>query len=96
MVAHSSLAMIAWLQGDQEGVERELDAMKNDPQGEYQVTGIRSAMAAYGGQVKAARSFGQKQREAAERLGFKEAAANEYSQEAFIEATFLRQGPRSG
>jgi eukaryotic-like serine/threonine-protein kinase len=90
-VAHSSLAIIAWLQGDKEGTERELDAMKNDPQGEFQVTGLRSAMAASAGQLKAGRSFGQKQREAAERLGFKEAAANEYSQEAFTEATFLNK-----
>jgi tetratricopeptide (TPR) repeat protein len=88
-VAHSSLAMIAWLQGDRDGVEHELDAMKNDPQGEFHVTGLRAAMAAYSGQGKVARSFGQKQREAAERLGFKEAAASEYSQEAFMEATFL-------
>ena len=72
-------------------MEHELDAMKNDPQGEFQVTGLRSAMAAYAGQVKAARTFGQKQREAAERLGFKEAVANEYSQEAFTEATFLNK-----
>ena len=91
VVAHSSLAMIAWLQNDKDGVEHELDAMKNDPQGEFQVTGLRSAMAAYAGQVKAARTFGQKQREAAERLGFKEAVANEYSQEAFTEATFLNK-----
>jgi Flp pilus assembly protein TadD len=90
-VVHSSLAMIAWLQGDKDGVERELDAMKNDPQGEFQVTGLRSAMAAYAGQEKVARSFGQKQREAAERLGFKEAAASEYSQEAFTEASFLNK-----
>ena len=90
-VAHSSLAIIAWLQGDKEGTERELDAMKNDPQGELQVTGLRSAMAASAGQLTAGRSFGQKQREAAERLGFKEAAANEYSQEAFTEATFLNK-----
>jgi tetratricopeptide (TPR) repeat protein len=90
-VAHSSLAIIAWLQGDKDGTERELDAMKNDPQGEFQVTGLRSAMAASAGQLKAGRSFGQKQREAAERLGFKEAAANEYSQEAFTEATFLNK-----
>ncbi|MGH9546272.1 MAG: protein kinase domain-containing protein [Terriglobales bacterium] len=93
-IAHSSLAIIAWLQNDKDGTERELDAMKNDPQGEFQVTGLRSAMAAYAGQVKAGRSFGQQQREAAERLGLKEAVASEYSQEAFTEATFLNQ-PRA-
>jgi len=90
-VANTSLAIIAWLQADHNTLERELDAMKDDPQGEYQVTALRAGMAAYAGQVKAGRAFGQKQRESAERLGFKEAAANEYSQEAFAEATFLNQ-----
>ena len=47
--------------------------MKNDPQGEFQVTGLRAAMAAYAGQLNVARGFGEKQREAAGRLGFKEA-----------------------
>jgi eukaryotic-like serine/threonine-protein kinase len=90
-VAHSSLGIIAWLQGDKEGTDREFDAMKNDPQGDLQVTGLRSAMAAYAGQLKVGREFGQKQREAGGRLGFKEAEASEYSQEAFTEATFLNK-----
>ena len=90
-LAHSSLAMIAWLQGDQAAMERELDLMRNDPQSDFTETGMRSAMAAYGGQIKAGRNFGQKQREAAGRLGFKEAAANEYAQEAFTEATLLNK-----
>jgi tetratricopeptide (TPR) repeat protein len=42
--------------------------------------------------VKAGRDFGQKQREAAHRLGFNEAAANEYALEAVSEATFLNTG----
>jgi tetratricopeptide (TPR) repeat protein/predicted Ser/Thr protein kinase len=87
--AHSSLAIIAWLQGDKNVMEREFDAMKDDPQGELQTQGLRSGMAAYAGQGKAGKAFGQKQREAAERFGLKEAVANEYSQEAFTEATFL-------
>ena len=90
-MAHSSLAMIAWLQGDQAAMERELDLMRNDPQSDFTETGMRSAMAAYGGQIKAGRNFGQKQREAAGRLGFKEAAANEYAQEAFTEATLMNK-----
>ncbi|MGA8313970.1 MAG: tetratricopeptide repeat protein, partial [Terriglobales bacterium] len=87
--AHSALAIIAWLQGDKNAMERDFDAMKDDPQGEFQMEGLRSGMAVYAGQGKAGKAFGQKQREAAERFGFKEAVANEYSQEAFIEATFL-------
>jgi tetratricopeptide (TPR) repeat protein len=90
-IVHSALAIIAWLQGDKETMERELDAMKNDPQREFQVSGLRSGMAAHAGQLNLGRSFGQKQREAAERLGFKEGAASEYSQEAFSEATFLNK-----
>jgi serine/threonine protein kinase/tetratricopeptide (TPR) repeat protein len=90
-IAHSSLAIIAWLQGNNSSMEHELEAMKDDAQGEYQITGLRSGMAAYAGQVKAGRSFGQKQREAADRLGLKEASANEYAQEAFTEATFLNK-----
>jgi eukaryotic-like serine/threonine-protein kinase len=90
-LAHSSLAMIAWLQGDQAAMERELNLMRNDPQSDFTETGMRSAMAAYGGQIKAGRNFGQKQREAAGRLGFKEAAANEYAQEAFTEATLMNK-----
>ncbi len=91
-VVHSSLATIAWLQGDQAGVEREFDLMKNDPQSEFTETGMRAAMAAYAGQLGAARTFGQKQRDAAQRLGFKEAVASEYSQEAFMEAAFGDKG----
>ena len=93
-IIHSALAIVAWLQNDNAAMEHELDAMKNDPQGEYQVTGLRSGMAAFAGQLKAGRAFGQRQREAAERLGLKEAAANEYSQEAFTEASFLNK-PRT-
>src|SRR6476661_1996381 len=87
-VVHSSLAVIAWLEGDTAGMERELNLMKNDPQSDFTETGMRSAMAAYAGQLNAARTFGQKQRDAAQRLGFKEAVAGEYSQEASIEAIF--------
>ena len=91
-IVHSSLATIAWMQGDQAGMERELDLMKNDPQSEFTETGMRSAMAAYAGQLNAARAFGQKQRDAAQRLGFKEAVASEYSQEAAMETTFGDKG----
>jgi tetratricopeptide (TPR) repeat protein/tRNA A-37 threonylcarbamoyl transferase component Bud32 len=91
VVAHSALATVAWLQGDKDGTERELDAIKNDPQGEFQITGLRSGMAAYAGQLTSCRSFGEKQRQAAGRLGLKEAAASEYAQEAFTEATFLNK-----
>jgi tetratricopeptide (TPR) repeat protein/predicted Ser/Thr protein kinase len=90
---HSFLANIAWLRGDQAAMERELGSMKTDPQSDFIVTGFRAAAAAYGGGMKAARAFGQKQREAAGRLGFKEAAGNEFSLEAIAEATNLNKAP---
>jgi tetratricopeptide (TPR) repeat protein len=86
---HSFLANIAWLQGDQAAMEREVELMKSDPQSEFAVTGFRAAIAAYGGEMKAARALGQKQREAAQRLGFKEAVANELSLEGIAEVTSL-------
>jgi tetratricopeptide (TPR) repeat protein len=89
---HSFMANIAWLQGDTSAMERQLDLIRSDPQNDFIVNGFRSAIAAYSGQVKAGRDFGQKQREAAHRLGFNEAAANEYALEAVSEATFLNTG----
>jgi tetratricopeptide (TPR) repeat protein len=86
---HSFLANVDWLQGDTGAMERELDLIRSDPQNDFIVSGFRSAIAGYGGQVKVGRDFGQKQRDAAQRLGFKEAAANEYALEAISEATFL-------
>src|SRR5437016_14347661 len=81
--SHASLANIAWLQGDKNAMERELDLMKNDPQGDFIVNGFRSAVAAGSGQLKIARRFGPNQREAAGRFGFQEAVATEFSPEAF-------------
>jgi eukaryotic-like serine/threonine-protein kinase len=86
---HSFMANVAWLQGDTGAMERELDLIRADPQYDDIVNGFHSAIAAYGGQMKAAREFGQKQREAAQRLGFKEAVATDYALEAVSEATFL-------
>ena len=76
-------------------MERELDVMKNDPQGELpDDRNARRRWQPMPGNSTRRATFGQKQRDAAERLGFKEAVANEYSQEAFIEATFLNK-PRA-
>ena len=46
-------------------------------------------VAAAHGTAAAGAEFGQKTREAAQRLGLKEAIANEYAQEAMAEAMFL-------
>jgi serine/threonine protein kinase/Flp pilus assembly protein TadD len=89
---HMQLATIARRQHDSTTMERELELAKTGaPEGEMNVIGFRAALAASGGQVKAARDFGQKSREAAARLGLKEVAANEYAQEAMIEAISLNK-----
>ena len=92
VIAHSSLAIIAWLQGDQDGTERELDAMKNDPQGEFQVTGLRSAMAAYAGQVKA----GAELRTEAERSGRTSWLQGSCGQRIFARSVYRGHFPEQG
>jgi tetratricopeptide (TPR) repeat protein/predicted Ser/Thr protein kinase len=88
--SHLQLAGIAWVQNDIPTMERELDlAAKSGPAGEATSLGFRSGVAAARGQARQAADFGQKTREAAQRLGLKEAIANEYSQEAMAEAIFL-------
>src|SRR2546426_166717 len=87
---HLQLAAIAWVQNDAE-MEKHLEAAQQLPGGDMTVSGTRSAIAACRGQIKAARDFGQKSREAAERLGLKEVAGSEYSQEALIEAIVLNK-----
>jgi tetratricopeptide (TPR) repeat protein len=87
---HLQLAGIAWVQNDIPTMERELDlAAKSGPAGEATALGFRSVVAAARGQLRQAAEFGQKTREAAQRLGLKEAIANEYAQEAMAEAMFL-------
>ena len=86
---HLQLAGIALVQNDMATVEREVELARVGPDGDMNVFGGRSAMAACRGQIRQSREFGQKSREAAERLNLKEGAANQYTQEAFMEAIFL-------
>src|SRR5438876_1213337 len=88
---HLQLAAIAWVQNDAAEMEKHLEAAKQLPGGDMTVSGTRSAIAACRGQIKAARDFGQKSREAAERLRLQEVAGSEYSQEAIIEAIVLNK-----
>jgi serine/threonine protein kinase/tetratricopeptide (TPR) repeat protein len=88
------LAGIALAQNDMATVEREVELAKVGPDGEMNVFGGRSAIAACHGQMRQSREFGQKAREAAERLNLKEGAANQYTQEAFMEAIYLNK-PRA-
>ena len=87
---HVQLAGIAWVQNDIPTMERELDmAAKSGPAGEATALGFRSGVAAARGQLRQATDFALKTREAAQRLGLKEAIANQYAQEAMAEAIFL-------
>jgi tetratricopeptide (TPR) repeat protein len=83
---HVQLAIIAWLQGDNATVERELESTSSTPGGDLNALGFRQNIAAYLGQLQRARDLGKQMREAGERLNLKEASASEYSNEAGIEA----------
>ena len=85
---HIQLANIAFLQGDSSGMEHELELANVGPEGQLLVLGFRAGLAAYYGRVKQARDVGRQMREAAERMGLKEASANEYQQESASEAVF--------
>jgi tetratricopeptide (TPR) repeat protein len=86
---HLQLGAVALAQNDMATAERELELGKSGPDGEMNVLGARGAMAACRGQMRRFRELGQKSREAAERLNLKEGAANQYTQEALIEAISL-------
>src|SRR5256885_10624267 len=90
---HLQLAAIAWVQNDAAEMEKHLEAAKQLPGGDMTVSGTRSAIAACRGQIKAARDFGQKSREAAERLRLQEVAGSEDSPEAIIEGIVLNKSP---
>jgi tetratricopeptide (TPR) repeat protein len=85
---HIQLAAIAWLQNDMPALEHELELAKVGPDGELNVLGFRTAMAAYRGQLRQVRELSQKLRDAADRLSLKEVSANQYQAEAAIEAIF--------
>jgi serine/threonine protein kinase/tetratricopeptide (TPR) repeat protein len=85
---HFQLAAVAWLQKDSAAMEKELElAHHSGPDGEMNVLAFRSALAACQGRFSAARDLGEKARNAAHQLGLTEPAANEYIQEALIEAS---------
>ena len=86
---HLQLAGVALGQSDMATAEREMELGKAGPDGEMNVLGGRSAIAACRGQIRHSRELGQKARDAAERLNLKEGAANQYTQEALVEAIAL-------
>ncbi len=85
---HIQMAAIAWLQNDTTTLEHELDLANVGPDGELNVLAFRTGMAAYRGQLRRVRDLSQKLRDAADRLSLKEVSANQYQQQASIEAVF--------
>jgi tetratricopeptide (TPR) repeat protein len=67
-------------------MDHALEQGRNQPGGNVLELAFRSGLAAYGGQVKLARELGQKSRDAAQQLGLKELAANNFLNQAVIEA----------
>jgi len=88
-VLHVQLASSYWNQNDTAGMERELELAKaGGAEGELNVLGFRSSIAACRGQLRKVRELGQAFRETANRLSLKEAAGSESLQEALIEAIY--------
>jgi serine/threonine protein kinase/Flp pilus assembly protein TadD len=84
-------ANLAWVQNDTAAVERYLEQEKGQTGGEGFNYGFRSGLAACEGQIKLAREWGEKSRNAALQLGLKELAANNLLNEAIIEALLLNK-----
>ncbi len=85
---HVVLANIAWLQNDPATMEKELNLAKTAPDGQLNALGFQAGMSAYRGQLKQAREFAEKGREAAEHLGLKDLSANGYQNQAAYELVF--------
>jgi hypothetical protein len=88
---HLQLAAIAWVKNDVGEMDKHLEAARQFPGGGMTVSGTRGSIAACRGQIRTARDFGQKSREAAERLGLKELTGTEYSPESLMEAAVLNK-----
>jgi len=85
-VVHLQLAGVAWLQGDNPTMERELELSKATPDGELYALGFRQNIAAYDGQLHIARELGKQMRDVGGRLNLKEVSPSAYANEAGIEA----------
>ena len=85
---HGNLAFIAWLQNDPAAMEHELQLLGATPDGALNVLYFRQSVAAYHGQLDQFRDFGQKIRDANQRLSLPESNASEFAQEGAWEALF--------
>jgi tetratricopeptide (TPR) repeat protein len=82
--AHMALAGLAWAQRDEPTMERELPLANTGPDGELNVMGARSALAACHGQLHQAAELGDKMRAAEERLKLKDSVAKDFNQEGTV------------
>src|SRR5438132_1552843 len=83
---HTMSATLAWAQGDDATLEKELQQAAAAPNGEYMVVGYRASLADARGQLKQARGFIRKANDAAVRLNLKELAPLMLAQQADSEA----------
>jgi serine/threonine protein kinase/Flp pilus assembly protein TadD len=83
---HIQLASLAWLQGDDATMEKELQQAAAAPDGEYGVIGFRTGLAIARGQFKQARELIRKSNEAAVRLNLKESVPLKLAEQADFEA----------
>ena len=84
---HHQAAYIAWLQGDVDTWQRELE-FGNSPDAQLNALGQKVQIAAFDGRLHEARELGTKMRDTALQMKLSEVAAGEYQQEATVEAVY--------
>ena len=85
-ILHIQLATLAWDQGEEATMEKELQLAAAEFNGEYSVLGFRAGLAGARGQLKQARDFIHRANEAAIRLNLKESVPLMLAQQADLEA----------
>ncbi|HET7206889.1 MAG TPA: protein kinase [Terriglobales bacterium] len=83
---HIQLASLAWSQGDEAAMEKELHLAEANPQGELTVLGFREAVAAARGQIKRSRELTGKITERLRQLKLEQGIPNALIQQAFMDA----------
>ncbi|HEX6504425.1 MAG TPA: protein kinase [Terriglobales bacterium] len=82
---HMQLAALAWGQNDTATMEKELQTAGATPNGALEVLKFRAQLAGARGQIRAARDFTNKARQAMEQLNLKQGPANALTQLAVLE-----------
>ena len=82
---HMQLATIAWAQTDEATMEKELQTAGDSPDGAFMVLNFRGQLAGARGQLKAARDFTYKAKQAMEQLKFKQGPATALTELSVLE-----------